>query len=142
MFGVVGTASPAQASSTLWFRLRNVTTGQCLMYNGDGKAVTQAKCQVVKKQLWARAGQNIVTANDRIPGLTCLTSANGHEKPVTVIDCSKSDITHNGWTIRTTTLHQKTIVGGPSCGYLKVVSGKVICGKRMLDSDRDYWEIY
>ncbi|MGW2491803.1 ricin-type beta-trefoil lectin domain protein [Streptomyces sp. NPDC001606] len=140
MLGVVGTASPAQAGAAQ-FRLRNVTTGTCLKYNGDGKAVTQVKCAKVRSQYWGRAGQYIVTMADAIPGLTCLTSGNGHEKSVTVKDCNDADITHNGWGVTSTNPHDKTVVANPVCGYLKVISGKVICGKRVA-GNRDLWEIY
>ncbi|MFI1365414.1 ricin-type beta-trefoil lectin domain protein [Streptomyces griseochromogenes] len=141
MFGVVGAASPAQADSTLEFRLRNVVTGKCLNYNGDNKAVTQVNCKVAKSQYWGRSGGDLITFADPLPSYTCLASPNGHEKQVTTKACYESDPRHTYWQLRTTALHQKTTVWNGVCGSLKVIAGKVTCGKRMA-GDEDNWEIY
>lgn len=139
MFGVVATASPAQADRAVYFRLRNVTTGTCLKYNGIGKVVTQVKCGTAMNQYWGKAGVQLIAMGDRLPGLSCLTSGNGHELKVKVKDCDGRR--ESAWLLRTTAPHQKTTVGGPVCGYLKVISGNVVCGKRVA-GDRDNWEIY
>jgi hypothetical protein len=135
------TSTPANAAA-LTFRIKNVTTGKCLKWNGRGEPLTQAKCKDVNNQSWGRSGTTLITLADALPGQGCMTGPSKREKRVYGQSCS--DVSDS----RRTTFHassynrgDKTAFGNPVCSYLKISgSGKVVCGKR-VSGNRDMWII-
>ncbi|GGP33042.1 hypothetical protein GCM10018980_77100 [Streptomyces capoamus] len=139
--GVIGSASPAQASQ-LSFRLKNAVSGKCLQWNGiDGQDISQVKCKNALNQYWGRAGQKLITMSGGLVGEGCVTSQNGHEVHASGYACYKYDLRHNGWSILSTNRGAKTPVGNAVCGVLKTTEGgNVLCGKK-VPGDRDVWVI-
>src|SRR5690242_1260678 len=58
-FTVLGPTTPAQASVA--FRLKSVTSGKCMQWNGTNKAVTLAACKHKWSQIWSPEGTQLAS---------------------------------------------------------------------------------
>ncbi|MEV7399181.1 hypothetical protein AB0N93_02060 [Streptomyces sp. NPDC091267] len=134
------TAPQAHAGTMLEFRIKNVTTGKCLQWNGYNKRATQVKCKVTMKQYWGNAGYMIQSMGTGLVGEGCLTAPNKHEGQVYGRVCSNQKRKYIGWTILSTAPNAKGVIFSASGGYLKVpTSNKVVVGKR-VSGNRDLWK--
>lgn len=134
-------SAPAEASA-LSFRIKNVATGKCLKWNGTHHAITQVSCNATTMtQQWGKSGTGLITLSDSLPGQDCMTGDSNHEKTVQGRACFEVDSRRTTWRLRSYNRGDKTPIGNPLCGMLKVTaSGTVTCGKK-VDGDRDLWVI-
>jgi len=117
--------SPAPAANAATgattFHLVNQATGKCLQMQWKDEKVIQAKCKNTKKQLWGNYSGKLYTEYNRANW--CLASS-GREKPVYLRTCDKAQ----PWTWTSLNNNAKTLIASAKCSYMKVVSGKVMCG--------------
>ncbi|MCF3132142.1 RICIN domain-containing protein [Streptomyces olivochromogenes] len=134
-FSLVGPVSPAQAQGpapvrsqvrTGYFSIVNKDTGKCLEWNGYNKKITQEKCRSTPYQWWNYDAAKLCNYVS-IGGDYCL-GEDGRDKPVygrhnrDAPQLFYSSLRNNA----------VTTIGALHCGYFKVVSGKVMCGARIL----------
>ncbi|MEU3857763.1 hypothetical protein AB0F03_10370 [Streptomyces sp. NPDC028722] len=125
-FSFLGAASPAQAAPQHTFYIVNKDTGKCLEWNGYNKKITQEKCKRTQWQWWNNKSAKL--CNYVSPGGDfCLGDA-GREKPVYGRHYSDAPQLF----FSSLNPNAQTTIGALQCGYFKVVSGKVSCGKRIL----------
>ncbi|OPG02026.1 hypothetical protein B1R27_34370 [Streptomyces sp. GKU 895] len=123
-FSALVPTSPAQAAAGgTTFHLVNQATGKCLQMDWEGEKITQAKCKNTKKQWWGNWGGKLYSEYNRASW--CMAHS-GKEKALYARNCSDSQVW--GWT--SLKPNAKTSIASAKCGYLKVVDGKVKCGKR------------
>ncbi|MFE9248012.1 hypothetical protein [Streptomyces sp. NPDC007088] len=121
------------------FRLKNVTTGKCLQWNGVGKAATAVKCSTkTRKQLWGWSGDHLATLAVPLPGQDCIVGSTKYEKSVKGGGCFGRT---TNWVHSQGIGGKKTVLANSVSGYLKVTTkNKVIAGKR-VNGDRDQWKL-
>ncbi|MFD4861358.1 hypothetical protein [Streptomyces atratus] len=133
-------APQAHAGTLLEFRIKNMTTGKCLQWNGYNKPVTQVACKSTMKQYWGKAGTMVQSMGTGLVGEGCLTAPKKHEGRVYGRVCSNQQRKYVGWSILSTAPNAKGAIYSASGGYLKVpASGKVVVGKR-VSGNRDLWK--
>ncbi|MGW2687075.1 RICIN domain-containing protein [Streptomyces sp. NPDC001414] len=125
-FSLLVPAAPSQASQFTFFHIVNKDTGKCLVWNGYDKKITQAKCKDTSSQWWSNKASKLCNYGS-ITGDWCLGDA-GREKPV----YGRSYRAAHPLFYSSLRPNAKTTIGALQCGYFKVVSGKVTCGKRIL----------
>ena len=137
----LGLAAPqAHAGTLLEFRIKNVTTGKCLQWNGYNKPVTQATCKATMKQYWGKAGTMVQSMGTGLVGQGCLTAPAKHEDRAYGKVCGNQKRKYVGWAILSTAPNAKGAVSSAATGYLKVTaSNKVVVGKR-VSGNRDLWK--
>ncbi|SCF75332.1 hypothetical protein [Streptomyces sp. Ncost-T10-10d] len=133
-------APQAHAGTLLEFRVKNMTTGKCLQWNGYDKPVSQVTCKKTMKQYWGKAGTMVQSMGTGLIGEGCLTAPKKHEGRAYGRVCSDQQRKYIGWAILSTAPNAKGVIGSASGGYLKVVkSGQVVVGKR-VSGNRDLWK--
>jgi hypothetical protein len=133
--------APAEAQA-LSFKIKNVTTGKCLKWNGTHHAITQVKCDnSTMKQQWGSAGGQLISLSNTLPGQDCMTGSTKHEKKVEGRACYEVEKRRTAWNAVSFNRGAKTPIVNPLCGLLKTTpSGAVTCGKKVA-GNRDEWII-
>ncbi|MET8857048.1 MULTISPECIES: hypothetical protein [unclassified Streptomyces] len=131
-FSLLSPAAPAQASGT-YFHIVNKDTKKCLQWNGYNHKITQATCRNTSSQWWSNVAAKLCNYGDVI-GDWCLGQS-GREKAV------YGRSAHDAPQLFYSSLrpNAQTTLGALQCGYFKVVSGKVLCGKRISGAHGRGW---
>lgn len=125
-FSFLTPASPAQAYAHGFFQIVNKSTGKCLEWNGVNKKITQEKCKAKPDQWWENMTAKLCNYGSSRSDW-CLGD-DGKEKPVYGRHLADAPQLF----FSSLQNHAQTTLGTLHCGYFKVVSGKVMCGKRIL----------